>query len=136
LMPKARVKEGTILAFSQAVTACIDSSDGLAWSIHELSNASKVGFIVDNLPIAPEVKKFAKIHGFASEDLALYGGEEYELVLTIEPSLWNKAKNAVESVGGSLIKIGYATNEEHILLDSDGKQFYLDTKGWEHFKTE
>ena len=136
LMPKARVKEGTTLASSNSVTACIDSSDGLAWSIQELSNASKVGFVVDNLPIAPEVKKFAKIHGLDSKDLALYGGEEYELVLTVKPSLWNKAKNAVESVGGSLIKIGYATNEQHILLHLDGKPFYVDTKGWEHFKTD
>jgi len=36
LMPKARVKEGLVLAQSRLATASIDSSDGLAWSLHEL----------------------------------------------------------------------------------------------------
>ena len=50
LMPCARIKEGIALANSGAVTASIDSSDGLAWSLHELSRASKVGFRITNLP--------------------------------------------------------------------------------------
>ena len=52
LMPIARVKEGIALAQSQVTTAAIDSSDGLAWSLHELSRVNNVGFYIDNLPIA------------------------------------------------------------------------------------
>jgi len=99
LMPNARVQEGLVLAQSQAATASTDSSDGLAWSLHELSRASNVGFRLDHLPIAPEVESFSKLHGFDSVELALYGGEEYELVVTVKPELWQKATKAVKNVG-------------------------------------
>jgi len=135
LMPKARVKEGLVLARSQAATASIDISDGLAWSLHELSRASIVGFRLDNLPIAPEVERFADIHGFDSVELALYGGEEYELLVTIKPELWQKAAKAVETVGGSLTKIGVVTKEKHLLLKTDEKTVSIEARGWEHFKT-
>lgn len=136
LMPKARVNEGTALALSKAATACIDSSDGLAWSLHELSVASNVGFCIEHVPVAPEVENFAKHFGFESAELALYGGEEYELVVTITPSLWQNAKKAVESVGGFLIKIGSVTEEQTVVIESDGKRVTMDSRGWEHFKTE
>jgi thiamine-monophosphate kinase len=135
LMPKARVQEGIALAQSKAATASIDSSDGLAWSIHELSRASNVGFHVDKLPIAPEVERFAEIHGFDPVELALYGGEEYELLVTIKPRLWQEAKKAVENVGGSLIKLGRVTEEKRLLLQTDGKLVSIEARGWEHFKT-
>jgi len=135
LMPKARVKEGMILAQSQATTASIDSSDGLAWSLHEISRASNVGFYLDKLPIAPEVERFAKIHGFDPVELALYGGEEYELLVTIKPKLWQEAKKAVENVGGSLIKLGLVTEEKQLVLKTGGKLVSIEARGWEHFKT-
>jgi thiamine-monophosphate kinase len=135
LMPKARVKEGLVLAQSRLATTSIDSSDGLAWSLHELSRASNVGFRLDNLPVAPEAERFAEIHGFDSVELALYGGEEYELVVTIEPRLWQEAKKAVEDVGGSLIKVGRVTEEKQLLLKTGGKLVSIEARGWEHFKT-
>ncbi len=136
LMPRARVKEGLVLAQSKATTASIDISDGLAWSLHELSRASKVGFRLDNIPIAPEVKRFADIHGFDSLELALYGGEEYELLVTIKPSLWQETKKAVETVGGSLMKIGVVIKEKNLLLETGEKTVSIEARGWEHFKAE
>ena len=136
LLPRARVKEGIALAQSGAVTASIDSSDGLAWSLHELSRASNVGFCIDNLPVAPEAKRFAQLHGFDSADLALYGGEEYELIVTVKPNLWNKAKKAAESVGGVLTKIGVVTKEKQCLLKIGNKTVPIPARGWEHFKTQ
>ena len=60
-MPKARVKEGIALSQSRAATSSIDVSDGLAWSLHELSLASNVGFNLDYVPIDSEVETFANI---------------------------------------------------------------------------
>ncbi|MGD2066211.1 MAG: thiamine-phosphate kinase [Candidatus Bathyarchaeota archaeon] len=134
LMPKARVKEGIALAQSKAATASIDSSDGLAWSLHELSQASNVGFLIDELPIAPEAEKFAKSHGFDPVELALYGGEEYELLVTIKPGLWKTAKEAAEKVSGKLMKIGVVTKEKQLILKSRDKAVHIDARGWEHFK--
>ncbi|MDQ1280148.1 MAG: thiamine-monophosphate kinase, partial [Thermoproteota archaeon] len=62
-MPRARLKEGLALARSNTATASVDSSDGLAVSLHELRKMSKVGFRITNLPLAPEAKEFAKING-------------------------------------------------------------------------
>ncbi len=134
LMPHARLKEGLDLAQTEAATASIDSSDGLAWSLHEISIASNVGFLVDNLPIAHEVEKFAKIHGLNPVELALYGGEEYELLVTVQPELWQDAKKAVETRDGFLIKIGVATEEKTLLLKAEGKTVSIEARGWEHFK--
>jgi len=136
LMPKARVVEGVALAQSKAATASIDSSDGLAWSLHELSRASNVGFCLDNVPIAYEVKRFAEIHGLDSLELALYGGEEYELLVTVKPSLWLEAKKAVAFAGGVLTKIGVVTKEKKILQETGEETVSVEARGWEHFKTD
>jgi len=134
LMPHARLREGLALAQTQVATASIDSSDGLAWSLHEISLASNVGFLIDNIPIAQEAEKFAKVHNFNPVELTLYGGEEYELLVTIKPKLWQDAKKAVENVGGSLIKIGRVTKEKTLLLKTAEKTVSIEARGWEHFK--
>jgi len=135
LMPRARLKEGLALSAAGVVSASIDSSDGLAWSLYELRKASKVGFVVDNLPVAAEVLRFAKRNGFDASELALYGGEEYELVLTVKPALWNKAVSAVKRVGGSLMRIGKTTKQTDVVLQVKGKTIPIEPRGWEHFKS-
>ncbi|MEM2806705.1 MAG: thiamine-phosphate kinase [Candidatus Bathyarchaeia archaeon] len=133
-MPKARLKEGLALNATGAVTSAIDSSDGLAWSLHELSKASNVGFLIENVPLAHEAIKFAEINGLDPLDLALYGGEEYELVLTIKPSLWGKAEKAVKNVGGNLTRIGRVTAEREIILEIKDEKRIIEPRGWEHFR--
>jgi len=130
LMPRARLNEGLALAETGAVTASIDSSDGLAWSLHEISKASHVGFLIDKLPVAEEAKQLAKIHKLDLIELSLYGGEEYELVVTVKPRLWKKARKKV-----SLIRIGRVTKEKTLVLKMGKKTFPIEAKGWEHFKT-
>jgi len=130
LSPRARLKEGLALAQTGAITASIDSSDGLAWSLHEISKASNVGFLIDNLPVADEARKFAEKRGLDPVELCLYGGEEYELVVTVKPKSWEKAKRAA-----SLIKIGLVTKERTLLVEEKGKRIPIEPRGWEHFKT-
>ena len=134
LMPKARLKEGLALAKIGAASASIDSSDGLAWSLHELSKASNVGFEIDSVPLAPEAEKFAKLYKLDPIELCFYGGEEYELVVTIKPKLWRKAQKAVENVGGKLIKIGRVIEEREIYLRVKDKIIQIEARGWEHFR--
>ena len=133
LMPHARLAEGLILTQTGAVSAAIDSSDGLAWSLHEISEASHVGFLIDRLPIAHEAEGFAKTNGLDPLKLAMYGGEEYELVLTIKPRLWRKAEQAIENVGGKLMLIGKATSMRKVLLATNGKKQEIEARGYEHF---
>lgn len=134
-MPVARLKEGLALRRSGAVTAAIDSSDGLAWSLHELAKLSGVGFLLSSLPVADEVQRFAELCGLDACELALYGGEEYELVATVNPKLWAKAESAVEAVGGRLLPIGKVIREKQVVLDVDGKKRVIEARGYEHFKS-
>ena len=133
-MPQARLKEGLALRRSGAITASIDSSDGLAWSLHELSKLSNVGFVITGLPVADEVKRFAEFNSLDVDELTLYGGEEYELVVTVNPKKWTEAETAVEAVGGRLLPIGKATRDKQLILDIDGKKRNIQPRGWEHFK--
>ncbi len=130
LMPEARLSEGLALAQTGAVTASIDSSDGLAWSFHELSKASKVGFTIDYLPLAEEAGEFAEFYSTDSAELCLYGGEEYELVVTIKPELFEKASKKVP-----LLPIGHATAGKSLMLEMPRKKVPIEARGWEHFKT-
>lgn len=134
LMPQARLKEGLALAKTGTVTASIDSSDGLAWSLHEIAKASNIGFSIDNLPTAKEAEEFAKTNNLNPIELSLYGGEEYELVITVTPKLWKKAKDAVRNVGTQLIKIGKVTKERSLILKSEKRILQIEPRGWEHFK--
>jgi len=133
--PKARLCEGVALCGGY-VSASIDSSDGLAWSIHELSQQSGVGFLLDRLPVAVEAEEFAIQNGLDPAELVLYGGEEYELVLTVTPSRWVEAQARVQAVGGCLIPIGKATSTQQVRLDLDGKEVPVVARGWEHFKSQ
>jgi len=135
LMPRARLKEGLALASSRAVTSSIDSSDGLAWSLYELSKASDVGFLVENVPVPMEVERFAEDYNLDPNDLGLYGGEEYELVITVKPELWDQAQKSLEELGTHLIKIGKVIEERRILLKTSGGLMPIEAKGWEHFKS-
>jgi thiamine-monophosphate kinase len=136
LMPKARLVEGLALGDCGVVSASMDSSDGLGWTLHELGRSSKVGFEVDKVPVAPDVKRFAELNSLDASELALYGGEEYELVLTVKPESWAEAVAAVEAVGGQLLPIGKATQEKQIILKINREEHLIEARGWEHFKSQ
>ena len=135
LMPHARLQEGLALNLSQTASASIDSSDGLAWSLHEIARASKVGFLIDKLPVAEEAIRFATLNGLDASDLALYGGEEYEIVVTVKSKFCKKAEKAVGDTGGKLIRIGKVTKERQVLLKNEEKTRVIEPRGYEHFKT-
>ncbi len=133
LRPHARLAEGLALAATDAVTASIDSSDGLAWSLFEIGRASGVGFKLYAPPIAQEAYRFAEIHHLDPFELGFYGGEEYELVVTVKPEGWEKAREAAEREGGRLIRIGEATATKGISLEKEGKMVKVEPRGYEHF---
>jgi thiamine-monophosphate kinase len=133
---RSKVNEGVALSASGCLSSSTDSSDGLARSIYELSKASKVGFSVEQIPIPPEVTRFAQQNNLDPADLALYGGEEYELVVTVKPNMWSEAEKAVKKVGGTLYRIGEATKERRITLkNTKGETKEIEPKGYEHFKS-
>ena len=134
--PNARLREGLALRGYDYVSSSMDSSDGLASSLHELSKMSKVGFLIDKLPVGSDVAEFAINNGLDVVDLVFYGGEEYELVLTIRPEKWEEAKMVVETVHGQLIPIGKAIYDKKVILKLNGIKRDIEPRGWEHFKSQ
>ena len=72
--PVARLHEGS-LARTGGAHAMIDVSDGLALDLHRMADASDVGFRLDEVPVADG----------ATLREALGGGEDYELVIAVDP---------------------------------------------------
>jgi len=132
--PRARIEEGVALAEAGAATSSIDSSDGLARSLYDLSRSSGLGFRVTQLPISQNARRFAEHNDLDPGALALYGGEEYELVFTVNPKKLGKARDALRKVGCTLIEIGEVTKENEIIHVEDGVSRPIERGGWDHFK--
>ncbi len=129
-LPEARLTQGIILAKSYGASSSIDSSDGLAWSLHQIAQASMVGINLHTIPVAAEVESFAKEHRLSALELALYGGEEYELVVTIRPERFKNLKRLVPS----LRRIGIVEKEPFGVSARIGRQqIIVEARGWQHF---
>jgi len=133
LRPYPRIAEGKLLV-KHGVKAAIDISDGLIADLCHVCQASKVSarLEVDRVPIFPPVKAN---FGDRALELALAGGEDYELLFTGSSELIDKVRMAVScpiTVVGEIIadKIG-----EIALVDSQGNPVDLPRAGWEHFST-
>jgi len=129
LRPRARLSEGIILAESGGVTSSIDSSDGLAWGLHQIAQASGIGINLHTIPVAADVQSFAKKHRISATELALYGGEEYELLVTTTPKMFPDLKKRVPS----LRRIGVAEKGSEVVAHLEGKRIQVEERGWEHF---
>ncbi len=130
--PRAELDLGLALAASGALTASIDSSDGLAWSLHELSRASNIGIQIDRVPVSSAARDFAARYHYKANDLALYGGEEYNLVVTVKPNKFNLARRAAH---GRLRPIGVVTpRSSGVRLRQARGYSKIAMKGLEHFK--
>jgi len=118
---RLRLSEARVLAKSHLATSMIDSSDGLVRSVLEICKASKVGARIyeDQVPIARG----------ATLDQALYGGEEYELVLTAPKKHLGRLK-IKHKVAGEIV----AKKQGVKLVDAYGKIKSLKSGGYEHFK--
>lgn len=88
LRPLARVAEGRWLGGSAEVHAMIDLSDGLVTDLRHLAAESGVGARVhlDRLPISPAVRRVAAALRRDPVELAVRGGEDYELLLAADPA--------------------------------------------------
>jgi thiamine-monophosphate kinase len=134
--PQPRLAAGRALAASGAVRAMIDLSDGLALDLSRLCDASAVGVRIDatRLPIDAAVQTVARFAGRDLVDLAIAGGEDYELLFAIPPEAERQVMDALAAVEVSATVIGTMLSSEHgRTIVVDGAEVPLEARGWTHF---
>jgi thiamine-monophosphate kinase len=95
-------------------------------------NSKNLGVIIEKLPISESARKFAELNNISPEDLVLYGGEEYSLVISVKK---DKEKLLKEKINGTKItKIGRVVRGRGVWLRKGDKLIKVKNKGWEHFK--
>ena len=134
--PAARVGEGQTLA-QRGATSMIDISDGLALDLSRLCRESGVGAVVRlaDVPVAPGLTELAEVLPLDPLDLALSGGEDYELLATLPLEAVGRAADQLrERFGTPLGDVGEIRDGEGLTaVLPDGTERPLEAKGWDHF---
>ncbi len=137
LRPRPRLAAARALAASGLVTAMMDLSDGVATDLHRLCRMSGVGARVerDALPIPPLVHQacdwLRAEHTPADPlDLALFGGEDFELLFTAPPAAEAPLRARLAPL--PLTRIGSMDDSADILL-ADGAHAESLPWGFTHF---
>jgi thiamine-monophosphate kinase len=129
LDPVPRLALGRTLAAKKYASAMIDTSDGLSVDLLHLCEESRTGAVVhlERLPLSPETRLF----GADPEDLALHGGEDYQLLFTVSPGRLAGVLRLQKTHG--LHWIGHVTRGREIfVVDGLGRKRPLEIKGYQH----
>ena len=123
LMPLARNPKRIL----HAATAMIDISDGLIIDLSRLCTESGVGARIQlsHIPVSKEMKATAACLEISARDLALSGGEDYELLFTAP------AKAKVKA-----FCIGEITRAGISVVDDNGKRIKVSARGYQHFSLQ
>ncbi|WP_456474747.1 thiamine-phosphate kinase [Candidatus Pyrohabitans sp.] len=134
LEPEARVVEGLTLAGS--ASACMDVSDGLAFSLHEIARKSGVGFEVyeERVPREREVKEIAALAGVDEREVVFHKGGDFELLFAVSEASLPELKEKFRSKKlAPITEIGRVTGEGYWLITEDGRRVELPARGYDAF---
>ena len=112
----------------------IDLSDGLSSDLNRLCDASGVGALIDSslLPIDERVMELCGRRALDPLQLALHGGEDFELLFTVKPGDVSRLPRRVDGVG--IKRIGQVTAAFEGVKISEGSRIWeLKPGGWKHF---
>ena len=134
LTPRPQVKAGQYLACHGA-NSMDDISDGLASELHEIASASNVSLVVKAaaIPLSAEVKQAAEFLNKNPIDYALYGGEDFQLLFTMNPQQFRQLQTA--DTGAEFIPIGEVLppGKGVAMIDEQEDTHQLQPRGYNHF---
>jgi thiamine-monophosphate kinase len=135
--PDPRVKAGRVLA-SLGVRCAMDLSDGLAGDLAKILAASNVDAEISlpDLPIAAAVQALFREY---ARDLALHGGEDYELLFTAPSSFTHQIREGFELIGIRASVIGQirarAGDRPRLVgVEAHGLRHEIEPRGFDHFR--
>ncbi len=132
LNPKSRLMFG--LKNKNYFSSSMDSSDGLSTTLNEMAEQSKRKFVITNIPAQRDVFDFATSNRLDPMNLIFNGGEEYEIIATVNPSDLAKIKKYAKIHHIQLYEIGYVTKGNGVYLQKNSKFIKIKDKGWHHFQ--
>ncbi len=132
--PVPRWREGAWLAASAHVHAMMDISDGLSTDLARLCEASGVGALIDEVPVARCAQALAQQIGVDAREFALAGGEEFELLVTVTGRAFTHlAMRFRAHFGRELLRVGIIRAGEGVALRRTDGETALSRTGWDHF---
>jgi thiamine-monophosphate kinase len=133
LFPTPRVELG--LALRGIASACIDVSDGLAGDAGKLAAASGCGALIESadLPLSEALR--ALVGDARARELALTGGEDYELCFTVPAARLAELVPALARAGCGARCIGVIESAPGVRVRY-GQRLIADMgSGFDHFRT-
>jgi Thiamine monophosphate kinase len=130
--PQPRCELG--LALRDIASSALDLSDGLAGDLMHILRASNVAAKIEltELPVDPAVRQ--SVTPEQALQLALGGGDDYELCFTAPPEQENIIQNLAKTLDLPLTRIGsIITGAPEIFWYHHGNSVELHINGWEHF---
>jgi thiamine-monophosphate kinase len=135
--PAVYLEEARILASSGLAHSGIDLSDGLASDLRHICTRSGVGAVIDaaSIPLSEEFEALCSAVGKDPINLALSGGEDYRLLVTVDPEgVGLLARQINGATGRNLYDIGeIVPGDEIVVRLADGATELLTSGGWDHF---
>ena len=132
--PTARCRAGVILAQQRSAAAMIDVSDGLLQDLGHICKASGVGAVLweESLPLS---RPYRMLSRGGSERLALFGGEDYELLFCARRRRRVEIQALARRAGISITRIGVcvAKRKGISVFDSKGSKVNVPVRGHDHF---
>ena len=117
-----------------AITACMDSSDGLGITLHTIAKQSGCGFVIDDLPVSAEVETFCKNNKLDILKTVMQGGEEFLLVLTIPAEKYDKALDVAKRMKVQIRAVGSAVKGNRVVWESEEGVKDIPFAGYDNFK--
>lgn len=136
--PHPQLEEGAWLARQPGVHAMMDISDGVASDILRVMEQSLCGahIEVERLPISDSLKKASAKFGWKAEDLALSGGEDYCLMVTVDPKYYTELEQAFfNQFHRPLHQIGTILPGTDVLYTFNKETYTPAGSGFDHFKS-
>jgi len=138
LRPTARIQEGQWLSNQELATSAIDLSDGLSGDLRHICQESRVGAEIDlgTLPISTACRAYATNQGLPPTQLALTGGEDYELLFTAPPAKQSEIIKQARTHRFHVTHIGTIRPRRFgmRMKDHDGTSHPIPMTSYEHFR--
>lgn len=116
----------------------IDISDGLASECQHLAKESRVGIELweEKIPMLPITRRVARAKDLPDMDLALFGGDDYELLFTAPERRAGKLQDALRKLGTRATVIGrVAPGRPGVtMLGKSEKRRKVTRAGFDHFR--